>query len=74
MGVDPVRSFDDVVKLGKHVKERGFTALKTNIFRFDLDPPNMHQPGFARTAGAPQIATIFSLPVMPPTFGSVARM
>ena len=41
MGVEPVRSLDDLVKLGKHVKERGFKALKTNIFRFDLDPPNM---------------------------------
>jgi L-alanine-DL-glutamate epimerase-like enolase superfamily enzyme len=51
MGVEPVRSLDDLVKLGKHVKERGFKALKTNIFRFDLDPPNMHQPGFARGPG-----------------------
>jgi L-alanine-DL-glutamate epimerase-like enolase superfamily enzyme len=48
MGVEPVRSLQDLVKLGKHVKERGFKALKTNIFRFDLNPPNMHQPGFAR--------------------------
>src|SRR4030081_3148378 len=46
-GVESVPSFDDLVKLGKHVKERGFKALKTNIFRFDFDPPNMHQPGFA---------------------------
>ena len=51
MGVEPVRSLDDLVKLGKHVKERGFKALKTNIFRFDLEPPNMHQPGFAPRAG-----------------------
>ncbi|UYN95396.1 MAG: mandelate racemase/muconate lactonizing enzyme family protein [Enhydrobacter sp.] len=55
MGVDPVRSLDDLVKLGRHVKERGFKALKTNIFRFDLDPPDMHQPGFARTAGYPEL-------------------
>ena len=53
MGVEPVRSFDDVVKLGKHVKERGFKALKTNIFRFDLNPPDMYQPGFGRTPGGP---------------------
>ena len=50
-----MRSFDDVVKLGRHVKERGFKALKTNIFRFDLDPPNMHQPGFARGPGYPEL-------------------
>ena len=55
MGVEPVRSLDDLVKLGKHVKERGFKALKTNIFRFDCDPPNMHQPGFARGPGYPEL-------------------
>ena len=55
MGVEPVRSLDDLVKLGKHVKERGFKALKTNIFRFDLEPPNMHQPGFGRTPGGPEL-------------------
>jgi L-alanine-DL-glutamate epimerase-like enolase superfamily enzyme len=55
MGVEPVRSADDLVKLGKHVKERGFKALKTNIFRFDTDPPNMHQPGFARGPGWPEL-------------------
>src|SRR5215468_1412018 len=55
MGVEPVRSVKDLAKLGKHVKERGFKALKTNIFRFDLDPPNMHQPGFARGPGGPEL-------------------
>ena len=55
MKVDPVRSLDDLVKLGRHVKERGFKALKTNIFRFDLDPPNMYQPGFGRTVGGPEL-------------------
>jgi L-alanine-DL-glutamate epimerase-like enolase superfamily enzyme len=55
MKVEPVRSLDDLVKLGKHVKERGFRALKTNIFRFDLDPPNMYQPGFGRSAGGPEL-------------------
>ena len=55
MGVEPVRSLQDLVKLGKHVKERGFKALKTNIFRFDLNPPNMHQPGFARGSGYPEL-------------------
>jgi len=55
MGVEPVRSLDDVAKLGKHVRERGFKALKTNIFRFDLTPANMHQPGFGRTPGGPEL-------------------
>ena len=55
LGVEPVRSLDDLVTLGKHVKERGFKALKTNIFRFDLDPPTMHQAGFARGPGCPEL-------------------
>src|SRR4029450_2596660 len=55
MGVEPVRSLDDLAKLGKRGKERGFKALKTNISRFDLDPPNMHQPGFARGPGYPEL-------------------
>jgi L-alanine-DL-glutamate epimerase-like enolase superfamily enzyme len=55
MGVEPETSLDDVVKLGEHVKDSGFKALKTNIFRFDLDPPSMHQPGFARGPGYPEL-------------------
>jgi L-alanine-DL-glutamate epimerase-like enolase superfamily enzyme len=41
--------------LGREVRERGFTALKTNIFRFDRDPPFMYQPGFARNDGWPEL-------------------
>jgi L-alanine-DL-glutamate epimerase-like enolase superfamily enzyme len=55
LGVEPVRSLDDVARLAKHVKDRGFKALKTNIFRFDLDPPSMHMPGFARGPGHPEL-------------------
>ena len=31
LGTPPIDSWDDVTALGKEVKERGFTALKTNI-------------------------------------------
>ena len=55
MGVPPVRSLDDVTALGRHVAERGFTALKTNIFIFDADPPYMYMPGFARSHGGPEL-------------------
>ena len=37
------------------VRERGFTALKTNIFCFDQGAPYMHQPGFARNDGWPEL-------------------
>ena len=55
MGTAPLRSLDDVRALGREVRERGFTALKTNIFRFDRDPPFMYQPGFARNDGWPEL-------------------
>jgi galactonate dehydratase len=30
MGLPPIRTLDDIRKLGEHVRERGFTALKTS--------------------------------------------
>ncbi|ETW96519.1 MAG: hypothetical protein ETSY1_26295, partial [Candidatus Entotheonella factor] len=38
-------SLSDVAALGKEVYERGFKALKTNIFLFDPEP-RLHMPGF----------------------------
>jgi galactonate dehydratase len=55
MGLPPVRSLDDIRALAREVRETGFTALKTNIFRFDRGAPFMHQPGFARTDGWPEL-------------------
>jgi L-alanine-DL-glutamate epimerase-like enolase superfamily enzyme len=55
MGLPPLRNLDDVRKLGEHVRERGFTALKTNIFLFDTPQPQMYMPGFSRTPGGPEL-------------------
>jgi L-alanine-DL-glutamate epimerase-like enolase superfamily enzyme len=55
MGVTPVRSLDDIRALGAEVRERGFSALKTNIFPFDGERPYMHQPGFAHQDGWPEL-------------------
>jgi L-alanine-DL-glutamate epimerase-like enolase superfamily enzyme len=55
MGTAPLRSLDDIRALGAEVRERGFSALKTNIFCFDGDTPYMHQPGFAHQAGWPDL-------------------
>ena len=55
MGTAPLRSLDDVRALGREVRERGFSALKTNIFRFEGDAPYMYQPGFARNDGWPEL-------------------
>ena len=42
MGLPPIRTLDDIRKLGEHVRERGFTALKTNIFLFDSGRPELY--------------------------------
>lgn len=43
MGVDPVETYDDVVTLGRHVKESGYRGLKTNILGLD-DPDIRKRP------------------------------
>jgi galactonate dehydratase len=56
MGVSPVRSLDDLARLGGEVARRGFRALKTNIFLFDEGTPRLYMPGFARAAaGHPEL-------------------
>jgi L-alanine-DL-glutamate epimerase-like enolase superfamily enzyme len=50
IGVDPIRSWDDITNLGKEVVERGFTALKTNIVQ-PGDPASVFGGGFAAGAG-----------------------
>ena len=55
MGLPPLRNLDDVAKLGEHVRERGFTALKTNIFLFDGTEPELYMPGFGRSPGGPEL-------------------
>ena len=52
-GYEPIRSLADVERAGAEVAERGFKGLKTNIMRFDLDPPAIHMPGFTG-AGSPE--------------------
>ena len=55
MGKPPVRSLEDLRVLASTVREEGFSALKTNIFCFDRGAPYMHQPGFARVNGWPEL-------------------
>ena len=50
-----LESLEDLETLGQEVYERGFTGLKTNIFLFDEGKPQLHMPGFGRTAGAPEL-------------------
>lgn len=53
LGVEPIRSLDDVKALGKQVKESGFHALKTNLMMFEGGKAYMYRPGFADGAGDP---------------------
>ena len=47
MEIPPLRTLQDVVNAGKEVRERGYTALKTNVFVLGPEP-YLHSPGFAR--------------------------
>lgn len=54
VGKPEIRSLDDVAAAGREVRERGFTALKTNPFRFD-GGARVEMPGFGRGAGWPEL-------------------
>jgi L-alanine-DL-glutamate epimerase-like enolase superfamily enzyme len=54
MDLPPVRTLDDIVKLGREVVGRGYTALKTNVLLLG-DNPRAHVPGFGRSAGFPEL-------------------
>jgi L-alanine-DL-glutamate epimerase-like enolase superfamily enzyme len=54
MQLPPLRTLDDVVKAGREVVARGFTALKTNVFVLGADP-HLHSPGFARRGCFPEL-------------------
>jgi hypothetical protein len=54
LGLPPLRTLDDVVRLGREVVSRGYTALKTNVMLLG-DHPRLHNPGFARGEGFPEL-------------------
>jgi L-alanine-DL-glutamate epimerase-like enolase superfamily enzyme len=55
MGTPPLRTYDDVARLGEEVKSKGFKALKTNILMLDRPDPTTWFPGFARGPGHPEL-------------------
>lgn len=55
MGTPALTSLEGILELGAEVAERGFTALKTNIFLFGSDRPHMHMPGFTASPGWPEL-------------------
>jgi L-alanine-DL-glutamate epimerase-like enolase superfamily enzyme len=50
IGVPPIRTMDDVHRLGEEVVRRGYRALKTNIV-YPGDPARVHFPGFGGPLG-----------------------
>lgn len=55
LGKPPVKSLDDLVTLGREVRERGFSALKTNVLLFDDGRARMYSPGFGLGPGHPEL-------------------
>ena len=51
----PLHTYDDVVKFGAEVKQRGFKGLKTNVLPMENGRLTNFQPGFGRTAGFPAL-------------------
>jgi L-alanine-DL-glutamate epimerase-like enolase superfamily enzyme len=54
-GVAPVTSLDDLAAMGREAREKGFTALKTNIFLFDGPRARLWAPGFNWQPGYPEL-------------------
>jgi L-alanine-DL-glutamate epimerase-like enolase superfamily enzyme len=55
MGVDPLRSYDDVARHAAEIKARGFKAMKTNIMAWDGGKLSTFGAGFGRTSGWPEL-------------------
>jgi L-alanine-DL-glutamate epimerase-like enolase superfamily enzyme len=51
LGVDPIRSLDDIKALGRRVKDSGWHALKSNLIMFDRDEPYLYGPGWVGGKG-----------------------
>ena len=51
----PIETLDDLARLAGEIRDRGFRALKTNIFLFGDDGPRRHMPGFTASPGWPEL-------------------
>src|SRR5690606_30827722 len=56
VGKPAPRNAEDIEAIGREVRERGFSALKANIVRFEGGkPPSVHMPGFGSGAQHPEL-------------------
>ena len=51
----PIETLDDLSRLAGEIRDRGFRALKTNIFLFGDDGPRLYMPGFTASPGWPEL-------------------
>lgn len=51
----PVRTVDDLKAAGREARERGFTAIKTNVLLFDGNGGRQYTPGSTRGSGHPEL-------------------
>ena len=52
LGKPVLKSVEDLIGLGREVKDAGFKALKCNMYRFGTNS-HVHSPGFANRANVP---------------------
>ncbi len=55
MGIPTVKSYDDVIALGKEVAASGYNALKTNVLLLGDGNPRVRNGGFGRGDGYPDL-------------------
>jgi L-alanine-DL-glutamate epimerase-like enolase superfamily enzyme len=55
IGIPTVRSYDDVVALGREVAASGYSALKTNVLLLGDGEPQVRNGGFGRGDGYPDL-------------------
>ncbi len=55
IGVEPLKSYDDLARHTRDVRDRGFRALKTNILPFDGKVLTSFGQGFGRGTGFPEL-------------------
>jgi galactonate dehydratase len=55
MGVPELRTYDDLARHAREVRDLGFRALKTNILPLADGRLSSYVPGFGRTAGWPEL-------------------
>jgi L-alanine-DL-glutamate epimerase-like enolase superfamily enzyme len=55
LGIPTVRTYDDLVRLGKEVAAAGYSALKTNVLLLGDGNPRVRNGGFGRGDGYPDL-------------------